>query len=643
MVAKDVFRVFLFCIFACPSLSGSLADAQNQTGSRQSASGGTLNAGDILPNLGFYTVDPLYDPNAILGWAEERVEEKLNRGMLAVPIESGKVYSVRNSTVGGNELQRDKISNGVYLGWRLLKTDPENIAFNVYRSTADAEPVKLNPEPITKTTDFVDNDPPLDQANTWFVKPVLDGKESALTDEKAELPADPPVEQYIAIKLREDVRSIDRVGIGDLNGDGTYDFVVKHPSGSVDPGRIRPSRDTYKIEAYNGKTGQFMWRIDLGWNINQGIWFSPMVVRDLDGDNKAEVCLKTAPYAATQEEAFDGGKGFVLEGPEYLTVYDGQTGKEIDKVDWIERGRVRDWGDNRGNRASRHMMGVAYLDGKTPAVLAVRGTYGLMKVDAWVLKDKKLQKVWRWTNERAPFLYHGQGQHSIKTGDIDGDGCDEILNGSIAIDNDGRTMWSTGYGHGDRFYLGDIDPERPGLEIWYTFEDPHPHNGASLWDARTGNLIFGIAEANQDNELGHAIAGDIDPTYPGMECAGEKHFYSAKGQKLNEPTPPQNFLVWWDADLLREICDRRNVSKWKGEKLSDIAGFVQQIADITGDWRDEIVTYRNGELRIYSTVIPAVDRRVCLMQDPLYRNDVTHRSMGYAHYPMTSYYLGVRP
>jgi rhamnogalacturonan endolyase len=202
-------------------------------------------------------------------------------------------------------------------------------------------------------------------------------------------------------------------------------------------------------------------------------------------------------------------------------------------------------------------------------------------------------------------------------------------------------MWGTGYGHGDRFYLGDIDPDRPGLEVWYIFEEPHPHNGASLWDTRTGNLIFGIPEANRDNELGRALTGDIDPNYPGMECAGGKHFYTAGGQKLDGPAPPQDFLVWWDADLLREICSRRSIYKWKGGKLSDIPGSVQQIADILGDWREEIVIYTDGELRIYSTIIPASDRRVCLMQDPLYRNDVTHRSMGYSHYPMTGFYLGV--
>jgi rhamnogalacturonan endolyase len=628
MIGKDMFRVFWICIIACLFIGWSLAGAQNRQRPMQGPTRPPadnerglriLTPEEIPPNLNFYAMDPLYDSNAVLGWAQQRIEEKLDRGILTVPIEGGKVY----------------------LGWRLLKSDPEDISFNVYRATEDGEVTRLNTEPIKQTTDFMDANPPPDKINTWWVIPVINGKEQQAS-ERVDLPANPSVQQYKAISMKDDVRSVDRIGIGDLDGDGIYDFVVKHPAGNIDPGRNRPSRNTYKIEAYNGKTGEFMWRIDLGWNINHGIWFSPMVVRDLDGDNIAEVCLKTAPYAATQEEAFDGGKGFVLEGPEYLAVYDGQTGKEIDKVDWIERGKVQDWGDNSGNRASRHMMGVAYLDGKTPAVLAVRGTYGMMKIDAYVLENKKLRKVWRWTNERAPFMYQGQGQHSIKTGDIDGDGCDEILNGSIAIDNDGRTVWGTGYGHGDRFYLGDIDPDRPGLEVWYIFEEPHPHNGASLWDARTGNLIFGISEANRDNELSLAMAGDIDPNYPGMECAGGRHFYTCKGQKLDGPVPPQNFLVWWDADLLREIYTWRGISKWKGEILSNIPGSIQQIADILGDWREEIVTFTNGELRIYSTIIPAADRRVCLMQDGLYRNDVTHRSMGYTHYPMTSYYLGVR-
>ncbi len=572
---------------------------------------------EIPPNLSFYVMDPLYRPGVPLGWASERIEEKLDRGMLAMPVDGGRVY----------------------LGWRLLRSDPPGVAFNVYRSTAGGAASRLNAQPIRTTTDFLDQSPALGRANTWWVRAVVNGQEQEESG-RAALPPNPPVQPFKAVRMRGDITSVDRVAAGDLDGDGAYDFVVKHPAGSVDPGRRRPSADSYKIDAYNGRSGDFMWRIDLGWNINHGIWFSPMVVRDLDGDNRAEVCLRTAPYAATREQAFDGGQGFVLEGPEYLTVYDGATGKEIDKVDWIERGKVTDWADTTGNRSSRHMLGVAYLDGNTPSVLVVRGTYGLMKVDAWTLRNRKLEKVWRWTNERAPFMYQGQGQHSIKTADIDGDGFDEILNGSIAIDHDGRTLWGTGLGHGDRFYLSDINPDRPGLEVFYIIEEPHPRHGVSLRDARTGGLIFGIEEANEDNQLASALVGDIDPDYPGKECWADKYFFSSGGQIIEGAVPPQNELVWWDADLLREIHSRGSIFKWKGATLARTQGSVQLVADILGDWREEIVTFSSGELRIYTTTIPASDRRVTLMQDPLYRNDVTHRSMGYPHVPMTSFYLG---
>jgi rhamnogalacturonan endolyase len=196
-------------------------------------------------------------------------------------------------------------------------------------------------------------------------------------------------------------------------------------------------------------------------------------------------------------------------------------------------------------------------------------------------------------------------------------------------------------GHGDRFYLSDIDPARAGLEIWYTIEDPHPQNGVSLWDAKRGTLIFGTNEASRDNQIAGGLAGDIDPAFPGMEVWGDKFFFTANGQVISGAVPPQNELVWWDGDLLRELHSRGEVSKWNGPSLARTEGAVHQVADLFGDWREEIVTFTGGELRIYSTPIPAVDRRVTLMQDAIYRHDVAHRSMGYAHVPMTSYFLGM--
>lgn len=591
-----------------PPPAATTPPADNDTSLRK------LSPDEIPPNLSFYAMDPLYRPGVPLGWATEEIRERLDRGLVAVAAGDGRVH----------------------LSWRLLAGDPTDVAFNVYRSGPGTGEKRLNAKPIVATTDFVDT-PPAGAQGAWRVAALVNGRE---TGEAAGTRTDAVITTFTSIQLRDDVSSVDRVAVGDLDGDGHYDFVVKHPAGNIDPGRRVPSKNTYKIDGYNGRTGAFLWRIDLGWNINHGIWFSPMVVRDLDGDGKAEVCLRTAPFAATREQMFSPEKPFVLEGPEYLGVYSGETGREIDKVDWIERGEVTDWADRSGNRSSRHMMGVAYLDGRTPSVLVVRGTYGLMKVDAWMLQQGKLQKVWRWTNERAPFKYQGQGQHSIKVGDIDGDGADEILNGSIAIDNDGRTMWGTGLGHGDRFYLSDIDPSRPGLEVWYTIEDPHPRLGVSLWDARHGTLVFGSTEPNGDNQIAGGLAGDIDPAYPGMEVWGDKYFFSAQGTRIEGPVPPQNELVFWDGDLLRETHARGSIAKWKGSEIGRTEGSVQQVADILGDWREEIVTFAGGALRVYVTPLPATDRRVTLMQDRLYRNDVTHRSMGYPHVPMTSYYLG---
>jgi rhamnogalacturonan endolyase len=562
----------------------------------------------------------------VTGWATERVEEKLDRGMIAVAQGDGKVY----------------------LGWRLLKTDPAAIAFNVYRGTAGGDAERLNAEPLRRTTDFVDAAPPLDRENAWWVRPVVEGREGE-GGGRAALPPNPPARPYVLIKLQGNY-SVHKVGIGDLDGDGRYDFVVKQPLGAVDPGVWRPSPDTYKLEAYKSD-GTFLWRHDLGWSIELGVWYSPYVVFDLDGDGKAEVAVKTG-----EGDPRDAA-GHVQTGPEWCSILDGRTGQEITRAPWPSReGR---WGDNYGNRISRHMMGVAYLDGKTPCLLLVRGIYTIMKVDAYQYRDRKLRKVWSWTGEDENPPYRGQGAHTIHAADVDGDGRDEVLLGSCVVDDNGQGLWSTGFGHPDRFFVTDVDPSRGGLEVFYGLEVPRRENGVCLVEARTGKVIWGTRHPTE--HIARALTADIDPSSPGMECwaatqggsrapkdpaitsGPTRWLFSAQGKVLAEgrDIPPLGGLVWWDADRMRELENGGAISKWHGPVLTrGIEGKALAWADLLGDWREEIVAHVPGELRIYTTVIPAADRRLCLMQDPIYRLDVAFVAMGYEQPPMTSFYLG---
>ena len=568
------------------------------------------------------------DKPRVTGWAEQRIEEKINRGMLAVPNEAGNVY----------------------LGWRLLKSDARDTAFNVYRSADGAEPARLNAEPLTATTDFIDEQPDPGRQSSYWIRPVLEGKELE-PSEKALLKADTGGRTYhSSIKFQGSYRP-QRIGVADLNGDGTYDFVIKQPSQGIDPaGRPNRSGLTYKLEAYLNDSS-FLWRKDLGPGIEPGIWYSPFVVYDFDGDGKAEVAVKTGPEDARETD------GRVRKGPEWCSILDGITGAEITRADWPPRDpRLGDY-----YRINRNQMGLAYLDGKTPCLLVARGTYKLMMLDAYQYHNRKLEKLWHWEgDDETPVIRH-QGAHGMHTADVDEDGRDELILGSIVLDDNGTALWSTGYGHPDKCFVTDVNPARPGMEIFYAIEDWHDDGtGVCLVDARTGKTIWGIGQ--RTCHVGDGMVADIDPSLPGLECfatesskggSTDRYLFSADGKRLGrrQDVPGCRNWIFWDADLLRETFGggrfwSRQISivKYKGPTLtSGIEGSIIMMADILGDWREELITVLPGELRIYTTTIPAKDRRVCLMQDPVYRAEVAHRSMGYEQSPVPGYYLGVSP
>ncbi|UCH36289.1 MAG: silent information regulator protein Sir2, partial [Armatimonadota bacterium] len=218
---------------------------------------------------------------------------------------------------------------------------------------------------------------------------------------------------------------------------------------------------------------------------------------------------------------------------------------------------------------------------------------------------------------------------------------------------DGRGLWSTGMFHCDHAYGGDIDPQRPGLEVYYGYERPKPINGVCLVDARTGEVIWGLKERTY-HVHSSGLCSDIDQAHPGMECySGERDYpmrrlHAANGELLATESAFDVGLspraVYWDADAQRELLHGGRVYDYDTglTHLAGVAGHQAAWADIFGDWREEIVTSVAGELRIYTTTVPATDQRVTLMQDPIYRADVAHLAMGYAQVPMTSYCLDAR-
>ncbi len=556
--------------------------------------------------------------------------EKIDRGVVAVPAGAGKVY----------------------VGWRLLRGDAGDIAFNVYhRPAAGGEATKLNAQPVTQTTDFTDFAAQVGVACEYFVRGVVAGRELEASSacvvtavargpeikKESKKPAAPEA-AFRSIPLLGSY-TVQSVAVADLTGDGQMDFVIKQPDGNIDPWEKywHPSKGTFKLEAY-GHDGKPLWQYDLGWAIEQGIWYAPYIVHDLDGDGKAEVMAKIGAGDPRDKD------GRVQSGPEYLAVLEGATGKEICHADWPARELFKEEGYNR---ASRNHLCVAYLDGKTPSIIIDRGTYKRIVIEAWKFQNRRLERQWRWDNQNLPKPYQGQGSHMLQAADLNGDGRDEVLVGSCALGPDGKELWTTGLGHPDSNYMGKLDPARKGLQIYYNIETGQKSNTMCMVDAATGKILWGFNKPTKHIHS-HGLCSDIDPAQPGWECYGAEstnhtfvysRLWSATGKLLSDALKwgfgP--YTVFWDADPQRELLLNKVITKYNGPALAAINVKFLAVADICGDWREEILASAPGELRLYTTTIPATDRRVWLMQDPVYRGCVSRQTSGYYQCPTMSF------
>jgi rhamnogalacturonan endolyase len=548
------------------------------------------------------------------GWLPQRPIEPMGRGLVACQAEGG-----------------------TYVGWRLLKDDPANCSFDLFRE-ANGQRLKLNASPLVQTTDFVDTNTFL--ASARYTIEMHQGKHEITSIHP--IARDNRKTPYIRIPLAATNAVAQKIGVADLDGDGVYEYVIKQPGENVDPYEKYwyKSPDTFKIEARK-QDGTLLWIKDLGWNIERGMWYSPMIVADLTGDGRAEVAVKIGP-----EEDCRDAEGKVDKGPEWVAILDGLTGTEITRTPWPARERFPSY-----NYSSRNQLAIAYLDGRTPCLIVLRGTYNVMLADAYQLRNNKLEKLWSYSNEELPGNYQGQGAHNCLCADIDNDGRDEVLLGSIALDDDGSVLWATGKGHPDAHYLGDIDPLRPGLEMAYIIETRQKTGGGiHLLDPTTGKIIW---QLNEPTEHVHScgICSDLDPRHAGLEIygadskahesTGKRWLFASDGTLLKSGSQVDfKFGVpsaYWDADLQRELIRGKAVD-YDGCTVSErIEGSVVLIADVLGDWREEVIASVPGELRIYVSTIPAFDRRVCLMQDTLYRMRTTMNAMGYMQVPLLSY------
>ena len=659
---------------------------------------------------------PQYQTNA-------RQMEKLNRGLIAVKTTAD---------------TRGQAVNGVYLSWRLLGDESlENQAFDIYKNgtkihttgvhdatnwidtsgtASDKYKVVKAGEDASKETEVT----PTSNNNCAKSNEVGNGNSEKNSFTYVDIPISRPdpvermgdgkISNYYTVDKSHEGGAND-ASVGDLDGDGNYEIVLKwDPTDSKDSAGAdftgNAYIDAYKIDPNNDG---YMWRIDLGKNVTSGAHYTQFLVYDFDGDGKSEVAMKTAPGTVDGTGHYvtevgdtdeirntDNTKSYIgtsgrLKGKnpftQYLTIFDGETGAALYTTDYIPYDAAEDqyWGDGRAkyNRSERYLAAVAYLDGVHPSIVMCRGYYHDSVIRAYTWDGTELTMQWEHKgkkSESSTTLY-GQGNHNLSVGDIDNDGKDEIVYGSAALDDDGKTvLGNTGLGHGDAMHMSDFNNDGT-QEVFSVKEEQFKKYAEDLRVASTGKHFWSSGKLVTSDDNGRGVMDNIDDSYAKEHSnalaigwsSGIANAHDLNGDDVAaKPAGAgsgtfDNFLVYWDGDLSRELLDANIIQKYyaatgttkrfygPSDGYTLTGGSTNNyskrnpslVADIWGDWREEIIMPVNkgsatdqAYLRIYTSTMPTDYRITTLMHDCQYRLSVAWQNVGYNQPTHASYYIG---